>query len=114
MELKNVTVLKKHEVEAGTSKTGNAWQKQVVIVETSGSYPKKIALTFFGDIVYRFKDVAVGQTIDCMVDIESREYNNKYYTDVNCWKYTTLESAPQPHQVQKAKEAAQLSDDLPF
>ena len=42
------------EVKQGTSKSGNAWQKQVFAITTGGMYPDTIAFELFGDRVGQF------------------------------------------------------------
>jgi|688.fasta_scaffold107805_2 hypothetical protein len=104
MELKNLQVVKKLPVEKGTSKTGVNWQKQTVVLETNGEYPKKIAMSFFGNTADEIGKVKEGDFLDCNIDIESREYNGKYYTDVKCWKFKVL----------SASAPVEKSNDLPF
>ena len=70
------------EPETGAGKNGKDWYRQLVIVEeTEGQYPKKIALTFRKET-----RLEVGEVLDFHVNIESREWNGKWFTDVVCWK----------------------------
>ena len=36
-------------LQTGTGKTGSAWKKQDIIVETNAQYPKKICISIWGD-----------------------------------------------------------------
>jgi hypothetical protein len=71
-------------VQTGTSKAGNQWQKQDFILETQGQYPRKVCVCLFGDNVDKFP-LQVGQSVTASVDIESREFNGRWYTDVRAW-----------------------------
>lgn len=82
-------------IESGTSRSGNAWQKQNFIVETTGQYPKKICFHLFGDKVNECP--AVGEEVKVSFDIESREYNGRWYTQLNAWKIEKMIAA-QPQQ----------------
>ncbi|MBW3467544.1 DUF3127 domain-containing protein [Arthrospiribacter ruber] len=61
------------------------WRKQEVILETQGNYPKKVCLTIWGDSIDQFK-LKAGDQVNASIDIESREYNGRWYTDVKAWK----------------------------
>ena len=77
------TIFKVLPLESGDGKNGT-WKKQSTIIEIdNGKYPKKVAVTFWGDLV---ADRMVGSSLDVEIDIESREYNTKWYTDVKVWR----------------------------
>ncbi len=62
------------------------WSKQEFVVETSGEYPKKICCTLWGDKASALQDLSEGQEVKVYFDLESREYNGRWYTDVKAWK----------------------------
>jgi len=72
--------------ESGTSKSGKTWQKQTIIIETADAYPKQIAVEVSEKALSRLQDYSEGMTITCSINIESREYNGKWFTSVKCWK----------------------------
>lgn len=78
-------VFKIGELETGEGKNGT-WKKLQVIVETNldTKYPKKVALTLMADLTNY--DLKEGDTKIFFFDIESREFNSKWYTDVKVWK----------------------------
>ena len=84
-------------LQTGTSKAGNQWQKQDFILETGGQYPRKVCVCLFGDNVEKFP-LQVGQSVTVSVDIESREFNTRWYTDVRAWNvvYNAQQGAPAP------------------
>ncbi len=73
-------------LESGESKSGKTWQKQTIIVETQETYPKLIAIEVSEKALSRLQDYSIGQTITCSINIESREYNGRWFTAVKAWK----------------------------
>ena len=71
-------------LQSGTGKNGE-WKKQDIIVETSDKYPKKICISFRGDKIPS-QPMMLGENLLIDFDIESREYNGRWYTDVKAWK----------------------------
>lgn len=115
-------------LQTGKSKAGNQWQKQDFILETGGQYPRKVCICLFGDNVDKFP-LQVGQSVTASVDIESREFNGRWYTDVRAWNVVyngQQQGAPAPAPAptaQTAQPAAPATptaqppaaaDDLPF
>ena len=71
-------------LQTGTGKNGQ-WKKQDIIVETEGQYPKKVCISIWGDKMNE-SQLQVGWQLSISFDVESREYNGKWYTDVKAWK----------------------------
>jgi hypothetical protein len=70
-------------LETGTGRNGN-WKKQNIVVETSDQYPKKICVSVWGDKIN--SALQLGDQLKIDFDIESREYNGRWYTDIKAWK----------------------------
>lgn len=70
---------------SGTSKAGNAWKKREYVLETQETYPKKVFFNFFGDRVDQYP-LNVGDEVTVSFDIDSREFNGRWYTDIRAWK----------------------------
>ena len=83
MELKG-KVIQLLPVQTGMGKKGQ-WKKQEFIVETQTQYPKKVCLSAWGDKIDQF-NVAEGDIVNISVDLESREYNGRWYTEARAWK----------------------------
>lgn len=69
----------------GTSQKGNAWKKREYVLETQETYPRKVFFNFFGDRVDQYP-LQVGQMVKISFDIDSREYNGRWYVEVRAWK----------------------------
>lgn len=74
-------------LQTGQGKNGE-WKKQEFIIETSGQYPKKVCVTAWGKTVDYVP--SIGTEVNVSFDIESREYNGKYYTEVKAFKIETV------------------------
>lgn len=70
--------------QSGQGKNGT-WKKQEFILETEGQYPKKVCIAVWGDKADP-KALQIGNTLKVDFDVESREYNGRWYTDVKAWK----------------------------
>ncbi|MGL4629704.1 MAG: DUF3127 domain-containing protein [Leadbetterella sp.] len=102
----------------GEGKNG-PWKKQDFVIETEGQYPKKVCISAWGE---KFDGlIAEGKPVTVHFDVESREYNGRWYTDLRAWRIdqgmnasasapvSSGSSAPAPVPVELEGE-----DDLPF
>lgn len=69
-------------MQTGTSKAGNPWKKKEWVLETFGAYPRKVKFHIFGDRADAIH-FEVGKDYTVSFDLESREFNGKWYTDVS-------------------------------
>ena len=121
----------------GTSARG-PWRKQDLIIETEEQFPKTVCLTCWTNQIDEIQKFAPGQAIKAQIDLSSREFNGKWYTDVRVWRFDPVgatataapaQSAQQPtmHQTPPAAAPAPAPasqdfyppaedsvDDLPF
>lgn len=110
----------------GISKAGKPWSKQEFVIETFDTYPRKVCLSVMNDKVNELERYNVGDTINASLNIESREYNGRWYTDVRAWKLNSAQAATVGNTSQNGpSETFQggsdpgfsnetASDDLPF
>lgn len=108
--------------QTGTGKNGE-WKRQNIILETDGMYPKKVCITLWGDKTNP-AILQVGNMLTISFDVESREYNGNWYTDLRAWKVELagqVSSAPQgfsasddPTPANPVDFSGDSSDDLPF
>lgn len=118
----------------GISKAGNEWKIQEFVLETQEQYPRKMMFNVFGaDRLAQF-NIQLGEVLTVSFDIDSREYNGRWYNDIRAWKVdrnvaaapgapvpsATPTGAPVPPPMADPFSAApQMSasneaDDLPF
>ncbi len=79
------TVLQVLPKQSGTGKNG-PWVRQDFVIETPGDYPRKICISAWGDRAAEAEKLASGDKVMVNVNIESREYNERWYTDVKAWR----------------------------
>lgn len=72
-------------MQSGTSKAGNPWKKREWVLETFGSYPRKVKFHVFGDRSDTI-GIEVGNSYTLSFDLESREFNGRWYTDVSVYQ----------------------------
>jgi len=79
----------KHERETGVSKAGKTWEKQSIIVKQSlpaGLEDKEnVVIEFFGDKMQSLRDIKEGSDVNVSINLSSREYNGKYYHNIDGW-----------------------------
>jgi hypothetical protein len=105
------------QLQSGMGKKG-PWKKQEFILETQSQYPKKVCLSVWGDKVDQF-NVRVGDLLTASVELESREYNGRWYTEARAWKiekqsggHSGSDTPPPSEEPFVADNSA--TDDLPF
>jgi hypothetical protein len=59
---------------------------QEFLIETDGQYPKKVLLQAQKQAMSDIQKGGEGMYATFHIDLESREYNNKYYTNIKCFK----------------------------
>lgn len=72
--------------QRGAGRNGE-WVKQDFVIETGDQYPKKMCFTAWGEKVDELKNMSEGSSIKVFFNIESREYNERWYTDLRIWKF---------------------------
>ncbi len=72
-------------LQTGEGKNGT-WNKQTAVVEEeSGQYPQSLAFDMFQD---KIVPLTIGQKVEVDFDTKAREYQGKYFNNVNAWKVT--------------------------
>ena len=104
MEFEGI-VYKKLPATKGVSARGE-WQRQDVVFELPSEFSRKVCVTFFNKPT-EAESLKEGQTYIVSVNVESREYNGKWYTDVRAWRV-------QPKQVEAPAAAPAMPDMPPF
>ena len=91
-----------------TEVVSDKFKKREIVIDTGGEYPQQVKFEFTQDNVDRLSNYKIGETVTIHFNLRGREYNGKYYTNLQGWK---IES----DLVQAAKDPNQIgSGDLPF
>lgn len=83
-----------------------SWTKQEFIIETQEQYPKKVCLEAWGDKVNELAKFGPGDTVTASINLESREYNEKWYTSIRAWKFESGVGKPQQAAAPVASQPA--------
>ena len=73
--------------QGGVSKTsGKEWKLQAYVLETQEQYPRKVHFEVFGEDRIKAKPCQLDDIVTVSFDIESREFNGRWYTSIRAWK----------------------------
>lgn len=116
------------EVQSGTSKSGYEWQRMTLVLDIPGYQGAVIkqAFSVTGDDVKEVLLLSIGDLVDVSFAIYAREWNGKWYNNVELVKIASLEQKPEDkpatapkqqeilNQPQESLDPADNPDDLPF
>ena len=124
------TISEMSEVQSGTSKNGNQWQRMNIVLDIPGFQGSitKQCFQVTGDDVDDVLSYNIGDKVEVSFSLYAREWNGKWYNNVDLVKIKYQEerrdapapvnaakknAAPQPKK-QESLDSAANSDDLPF
>lgn len=105
--------------QSGEGRNGT-WVKQEFVIETTDQYPKKICFSVWGDKTDMVKTLKIGENLKVSFNVESREFKEKWYTDLRAWKIDKADSnnqgtaPPPPITDEDIPPVNEEEDDLPF
>jgi hypothetical protein len=113
-----------------SKKDGNVYITTVFVIETQGQYPKKVAFKVMGEDRFKGMQIVVGHNYNVSFDVESREWQGKWFTECSAWKAICIDGQnANTQQAQTASPApaapaapapsggdgeGEQKDDLPF
>lgn len=128
MELKG-RIIRILPLQSGEGKNG-PWKRQDYVMEYGEQYPKQVCFELRGTRIDQYQ-LNIDEEVTVSFDVESHEFNGRYYTNVRAWKVDRAiagaapaapaaptyaqPAAPQTSFGQPATAApADDKDDLPF
>lgn len=102
---------------------GSGFTKQELVVTVSeGKYPQDINIEFVQDKTSLLSDVRAGDEVTVTFDIRGREYNGRYFNNLNGWKLSVAggrHGAPpvegaEPSGSAPVSSDPEYEDDIPF
>ena len=106
--------------QGGVSKTsGKEWKLQAYVLETQEQYPRKVHFEIFGEDRIKNNACEMDELVTVSFDIESREFNGKWYTSIRAWKVQKgivgeATAAPTAPAAQEAHTVAAAPNVTPF
>ena len=73
-------------LQEGVGRNGNPWKLQAYVLETIENYPRKVHFEVFGEDRIKNNPCEMDQIVTVSFDIESREFNGRWYTSIRAWK----------------------------
>lgn len=108
--------------KGGEGKHG-PWERQEFVGETDEQYPKEVKFDLWGDRTSELLGKKLGQEVEVEFDIESREWDGRWYTNLRAWKVKIMDGSdtevlrptlPANAISDEDKSSNQNDDDLPF
>jgi hypothetical protein len=93
---------------SGTSTNGNSWRNLTMVITTDATYNPDIAFTIGNKIYDDVKRIAIGGNVEVEYNLKSREWQGKWFTDVEAWKVTSED------KVSNIGGKASDASDMPF
>ena len=72
--------------QEGVGRNGNPWKVQPYVLETLDQYPRKVHFEVFGEERIKQNPCELDQLVTVSFDIESREFNGRWYTSIRAWR----------------------------
>lgn len=108
-------LVKKLNQEAGESKAGKPWVKQICIVETDDKYNPHVAIQCFGEEkIKQMNKLEIGMTVNISCNVYSKEYNGKYYNHIDGYWFTDQSNNPEVNKQKNGFVTIDDNDDMPF
>ena len=102
-------LVKIFDLKTGKSESGKEWKNQSILLEQDTQFNREVVITFKGDKISKLQQIKIGDNISCNVNISSREYNGKWYHNINGWTCATANGNIVEEMIEENNE-----DDLLF
>ena len=102
-------LVKKLDLETGTSKAGKEWQKQSIVIDTGNDFNNEVCVSAFGDKMDQMNKLEIGMEVSVLCNVYSREYNGKYYHNIDGYFFTN-----QSKKSSGVTTNGEAEEDMPF
>lgn len=85
-------------LQQGVGQNGKPWTLRTFIIETAEQYPRKVCIDLFGEDRVKNNPVEIDEDVKVSYDIESREFNGRWYTSIRAWRVDKLNAAETQEQ----------------
>lgn len=93
-----------------SKKNGSEYVKHFFVLETGGQYPKKVCFSVLGDEKWEKYDIQVGGSYSVSFDIDSREWNGKWFNECVVWKVVSIDGGNTSNQPQSSAPQQSYQD----
>ena len=102
-------LVKKLELETGTSKAGKEWQKQSIVIDTGNDFNNEVCVSAFGDKLKQINKLEIGMEVSVLCNVYSREYNGRYFHNIDGYFFTN-----QSNKSSDKITNGEAEEDMPF
>lgn len=103
------TIVRVFPLASGVKRDGGEWQKQEYLLSVEGdNFPKNVCFQVFGEEKIKELGLQENERVRVHLEIQSREYNGRYYTHIDCWRVDRNNDAQPTPPKEKAEQAQQL------
>ena len=102
-------LVKKLDLETGTSKAGKEWQKQSIVIDTGNDFNNEVCISAFGDKVGQMNKLEIGMEVSVLCNVYSREYNGRYFHNIDGYFFTN-----QSNKSSDKITNGEAEEDMPF
>lgn len=78
------TIIRCIPIKEGVRKDGTAWKKAMYVLETNDRIPHRIVFSVIGEERIELFSFAVNQKVRIRVEIDSREWQGCWFTEIRC------------------------------
>ena len=107
-------LVKKLDVEKGTSKSGKEWRKQSIVIDTGGDFNNEVCISAFGDKMDSMNKLEIGMDVKILCNVYSREYNGRYFHNIDGYLFTNQSNKPSGNLLENKDNMLNGDSDLPF
>lgn len=94
-----------------TENKSDTFQAREFVIKTDGQYPQYVKFQLVQDRCQAVDPFNEGDTIKVFFDLRGREWNEKYFTNLNAWK---IERAGGAQQAPASQDAGFPTEEPPF
>lgn len=102
------------EIQSGVSQNGNGWARQQVIIDVAGyngSF-RKVALQAGTSQVQDMQSMQVGDKVEFSYQVTAREYNGRWYNNVDLFRIEQLKQSSVPAYPQNPQQMPQVNPQM--
>jgi hypothetical protein len=86
MTTQNALTVRGYIREIDPLESGDTWKKQEFTIVTIEKYPKELRISIWNNTTEYLTRCKVGDIVICSLNLQSRKYNDKWYSEISAWK----------------------------
>lgn len=87
------------------------FSKQEIILKTADDYNPYVSIQLINDKISLSDGLNQGELVKCYLNIYSKQHNDRYFTNINCWKIETLENIED--EIEPVPNPEDFDDEIP-